>query len=94
MGPFNPAVIALFIPILIFSIPIIAILTAHQRKMAELFAQQNQIGNSPELAEVRRDLAELKSLVHQQSIAIDNLLTQRSSAAVTERLSPPTQPTL
>ncbi len=58
-----------------FMIPIIAILTSHQRKMAMIIhgsqAQQNQqnMQNDALASEVR----ELKQIVYQQSISIDSI---------------------
>ena len=56
-------------------IPIVAILTSHQQKMAKLFQENQRAMNavSPETQSIRDDIRELKSLVHQQAIAIDNL---------------------
>lgn len=62
------------IPIIIFMIPIIAILTHHQRKMAELMHGNRVNGNSNgELEALRREVQELKEVVHQQTLAIDNI---------------------
>jgi hypothetical protein len=60
--------------VMIFGTPIIAILTSHQRKMAELFRSQppTQLAN-PETMALREEIRELKELVHQQAIAIDNM---------------------
>jgi hypothetical protein len=72
----SEGVLALLIPIAALCIPIVAILTSHQQKMANLFAQQAQGKSqlsSDELNALRREVMELKSLVHQQAIAIDNL---------------------
>mgnify|MGYP007132113178 FL=1 len=65
----------LTIPILIFMIPIIAILTNHQRKMAELMQQRGafQQQPNPEIAALRQEVTELKYLVQQQIIASDHL---------------------
>ncbi len=72
----SEGVLALMIPFAALCIPIVAILTSHQQKMASMFAQRAQ-GNSQltseELNALRREVMELKSLVHQQAIAIDNL---------------------
>jgi hypothetical protein len=72
----NEGVLALLIPFAALCIPIVAILTKHQQTMASMFAQRAQ-GNSQlttdELAALRREILELKTLVHQQAIAIDNL---------------------
>lgn len=88
----NPATMALAIPILVFMIPIIAILTAHQRKMAEIYAQQGLRQHDPEIAALRQEVHELKTLIHQQAIAMDNLASGRvgippSAPSVVDRLS-------
>lgn len=65
----------LFAVVLSLGIPIVAILTSHQQKMAKVF-QENQraaLQNNPETQALREEIRELKSLVHQQSIAIDNI---------------------
>jgi len=66
-------IIGLASVVLIFGIPIIAILTGHQRKMAELMRQPVQGAFNPETQALREEIRELKQLVYQQSIAIDNL---------------------
>lgn len=80
-------VLPLLIPIIIFMIPIVAILTNHQRKMAELLhgSRQNSLP-SPEVDALRREVQELKQIVHQQTIAIDNL-RQLPPSVVTERFT-------
>ena len=80
-------VIPLLIPIVIFMIPIIAILTSHQRKMAELLhgSRQNNLPNA-DVEMLRREVQELKQIVHQQTIAIDNL-KQLPSGVVRDRLT-------
>lgn len=79
-------IIGAMIPIVIFAIPIVAILTSHQQKMAKLLhgGQQND-----SVEALRREVAELKSLVYQQSIAIDNLVAvqTRPVSDVRERIS-------
>lgn len=72
--PHPEDVIGLAAVLLIFGTPIIAILTGHQRKMAELMRQQQpQVTYNPETQALREEIRELKQLVYQQSIAIDNL---------------------
>ncbi|CAN5474428.1 hypothetical protein BH11ARM2_BH11ARM2_14930 [soil metagenome] len=80
------SVIPLLIPIMIFAIPIIAILSTHQRKMAEVLRSGHQDASVDAL---RREVAELKILVHQQSISIDNLVSMqtRPVSDVRERVS-------
>jgi hypothetical protein len=65
---------ALLIPILALLIPIVAILTTHQRRMAELIhgSHRTAAGNA-EIATLRQEMQELKEVVHQQTIAIDNI---------------------
>lgn len=73
---------------LIFGIPIIAILTAHQRKMAEMIhGNQNQNNNHivgammNEIAELRREVAMLRDQVNRSAIETDGLRQQLSSKA-------------
>lgn len=67
-------VLPYLIPIIIFLIPIIAILTNHQRKMAELIHGSKGNPNSAgEIEALRREVQELKQVVHQQTLAIDNI---------------------
>lgn len=62
------------IPIIIFMIPIIAILTHHQRKMAELIhGNKGNANTQAEFEALRREVQELKEVVHQQTLAIDNI---------------------
>ncbi|MBV6457720.1 MAG: hypothetical protein HONBIEJF_00837 [Fimbriimonadaceae bacterium] len=69
------------VPIVALMIPIVAILTQHQRRMAEIIHANppNQLP-SPEVEALRSEIRELKSLVHQQAIAIDNLAALRQPA--------------
>ncbi len=82
----NPETLAILIPLLaitlVFLIPIIAIVTTHQRKMAELKAPQHDEALLAEVARLRQELASVKELVHEQTIYLDD---QR-------RLSPPPIP--
>lgn len=65
----------ILVPLLVFGIPIIAILTSHQRKMAQIFHENaRQAGTVvSETQMLREEIRELKTLVHQQAIALDNL---------------------
>lgn len=59
--------------VMVFIIPLIAVLTHHQRKMAEL-VHRNQIPTPmPDQARLEREIDSLKQLMHQQAIALDNL---------------------
>lgn len=66
-----------------FSVPIVAILVHHQRKMAELIHRQHPqpMMMTPEVEALRREVSELKQMVQQQTIAIDDVraLAQRNA---------------
>lgn len=69
-------IIWVLVPVTALCIPIVAILTRHQQKMAELLRsghaqlpQQTQ----GEIAHLQREVAQLKQIVSQQSILIDDL---------------------
>lgn len=64
-GPESLAILA------VFSIPIVAILTAHQRKMAQLI--HGTQGPREEVEALRREVTELRNLVYQQAIKLDSL---------------------
>lgn len=66
-------VLPYLIPIIIFMIPIVAILTTHQRKMAELVHRNPAPNSNGEIDALRREVQELKEIVHQQTLAIDNI---------------------
>ncbi len=73
-------VMALMIPIiaviLIFGTPIAAIFTHHQRKMAELLNQPRNEGDQRlvhELHQLRSELNDMRSVLHEQQIALDDL---------------------
>ena len=74
-------------------IPIVKILLNHQHKMTELtyrLNQQSMPTQLPEHHQVQQDMQDLKQLVHQQAIAIDNLSTKldrMGPPAVQDRLS-------
>ena len=87
-------VLPLMIPIIALMIPIVAVLTKHQQRMAEIIHNnqgQNQLVGE-EVAAIQKEIRELKALIHQQAIAIDNVATPRMSAppapeSIQERLS-------
>jgi len=57
---------------IVASVPITAILTYHQRKMAEIIHRSGEPQLAGEIANLRGDIAQLKQLVHQQMIALDS----------------------
>jgi hypothetical protein len=91
-------VIPFFIPLLIFMIPIIAILTSHQRKMAELIHRGSGENNNTNalIAGLQREVYELRQMVNQHAVALDDLGMNRSlpnteAPAIPQR--PPGPPT-
>ena len=70
------------------SIPLIAILSTHQQKMAEIVLKQGDQANSDnEVQTLRAEVKELKELIHQQTILLDTLATQsRSNSLTTDEL--------
>lgn len=88
---FSPGQIGVFIPIVLAMIPIVAILTSHQQKMAQIVhgskAGQLNDAQAAEIERLRHELQDLKALVHQQTIAIDNLSSlPRSQSQIEHRL--------
>jgi hypothetical protein len=72
-------VMALMIPLVALMIPIVVTLTKHQQRMAEIL---HRPGDANEVEALRREVAELKSLVHQQAFALDRLSTPIIAAEV------------
>lgn len=82
----NPGVIALMIPILALMIPIVALLTKHRQQMAELMRNDRQVQGDSRIDALQRDMADLKDLLHQQTIALDRIATPLPTAEVRERV--------
>ncbi len=59
--------------VMVLGIPIIAILTSHQRKMAMILHGRQDSSMNAEAQALRHEIRELKGMVHQQAIALDNL---------------------
>jgi len=64
------------IPITALMIPIVAILTVHQQKMARIVHESRQV-QDPEVAQLRMEVHQLKEMVHQQMLALDAYSTPR-----------------
>lgn len=64
-------VLPFMIPLMALAIPIIVVLTKHQQRMAELI--HGGAGNQQQIEALKREVGELRSLVHQQAIQIDNM---------------------
>ncbi|MFI5387687.1 MAG: hypothetical protein ACHQ50_16380 [Fimbriimonadales bacterium] len=77
MGDF----IWVLVPMTALLIPIVAIFSAHQQKMAQIL---HQSGGNADVNALRQEIAELKTLIHNQSIALDTLAgTQKSLSSPT-----------
>lgn len=66
------------IGLVVFLIPIIAILTSHQQKMARIFRENQATGDTNDIAALRSEIARLTQAVHQNTIAIDALAQRQS----------------
>lgn len=81
---------SILVPLVIFTIPIVAILTKHQQKMAELMRQDVQTNVNPnvnDIAALRYDVQELRQMVSSLTITVDSLKTEvRQTSALTDRM--------
>ena len=68
--------IPLFGIVFALAIPLTAIFFNHQQRMAELRKGHGEALPSAEVQMLRREIAELKALVHEQAIAVDNLASR------------------
>ena len=73
----DPATLGVLVPIFALAIPIVAILTAHQRRMAEIIHSRQPVNNM-EVDALRQEIQQLRAMVNQQAIAMDDM---RSRAA-------------
>lgn len=67
-----PEILALMIPIIALLIPIVVILTNHQRKMAEIIHRERSLPQG-ELEAIRHELRDLRMLMNQHTIALDDV---------------------
>ena len=58
---------------MIFATPLVLILTKHQQRMAELLHRSAAPALDPRIDTLQRDMAELKDLVHRQTLALDGM---------------------
>lgn len=85
-----------FIPIvaimMVFGIPLVAILTHHQRKMAELIHSKGVTEISPvvldEVQRLRAEVQQLRQELHETTIALDDMrkIGPRDSGSITTRI--------
>lgn len=92
MGAENVA--AIIVLIMLFGIPIAAILTSHQRKMAELIHGKGQAGEFnhqvlAELQSLRAEVNAMRSQLNEQAIIVDDLrpLARQTPPQIEQRLS-------
>jgi len=70
-------IIPLVLGAIFFMIPIVAILTSHQQKMAKIMRQNADTSSNAQIEQMRVEMEALRQLVMQQTIAIDNLSSQQ-----------------
>ncbi len=74
----DPGLIGAMVPIvlfvMIFSIPIVALFLEHQRRMAKMINERADY--RPEMEALRREVGELRNLVNQQALVLDDLGTR------------------
>ena len=73
----------------VFLIPIIAILTSHQQKMAKIFRDNQSTEDSHDMAALRAEISRLTQAVHQNTIAIDALAQRQSPGPMLADQNPP-----
>ena len=76
----------LMIPIIALMIPVVKVFTNHQQKMAEIVNRSSL--DEQQIATLRQEVTDLKSLLHQQTIRIDALASGGAPALA----SPPPAP--
>jgi ribosomal 50S subunit-associated protein YjgA (DUF615 family) len=64
--------ILILIPVMALAIPIINMLIKHQQRMAEIIHGTAHEHSNSEISQLRREVYELKQMVHQQMIALDS----------------------
>jgi carbonic anhydrase len=81
---------AIIAAVMFFGIPIVAILTHHQRKMAELIHRKHGSEISPivveEINRLRAEVQQLRSELHETTIALDDVRKLGLASAVEGRL--------
>jgi hypothetical protein len=87
-------VVAIAVVALAMLVPIIVVMLRHQQKMAMIFRQTPQVGYEDTVMRLSSEVSELRNLVTQQALAIDNLadgqrrmLAAINAQPIAERLS-------
>ena len=76
---------SILVPMMALAIPIVAIVSSHRRKMAEILAQTRSQTPNSDVQALREEIGELKALVHQQAIMVDTLVST-PKPAIEERM--------
>lgn len=89
---FGPEMAGIIVPVVIFMIPIVAILTKHQQKMAELIHGNQNQNAFAELSYLRAEVAQLKEVVTNQQLALDDMRNRvrtmdQNSDSISNRLN-------
>lgn len=69
---FDAGTLALLIPIIALTVPIVAILTKHQQRMAELIHGGQNQSNSYEVAQLREEVRRLSENVSHLTLLVDS----------------------
>lgn len=90
----NEGILGVMIPIIALIIPIVAILTKHQMKMAALIhgktidENNNVVSSNANDSQLSQEVRQLRELMHQQTLALDNLRDElRTSNSVQDRIN-------
>lgn len=73
----------------ICSIPIVGIVTAHKRRMAEIELEMVKAKGGQESNSLRNELVELKSLIYQQTLDADSMRQLIRGQAASQMTPPP-----
>lgn len=86
---FGPEMASVLIPVVALSIPVIKILTKHQAQMTQIIHSQGQLPSvQSETSELKEEVRQLRELMYQQTIALDNLREDvKASKNVQERIT-------
>ncbi len=89
MALFDSDVVWVLVPLAALAVPVVKVLSRHQTQMAQIIHGQNQGNpNNQETSEIREEVRQLRELMHQQTIALDNLRDEvRASQNVQTRIT-------
>lgn len=88
--PEEAVILILGIVGLICSIPIVAIVTAHKRRLAEIQLEMIKAqGGGQDAQNLRQELYELKSLMYQQTLEADSMRQLIRGQAASQTTPPP-----